>query len=124
MKKYRKENDPPNVTSKFAWRYHHLGIPTKEERSGEKYIEKYKMYVSGFESSDFGIEWMRFENDSPVAEVIQTIPHIAFEVNDLDEAIKGKRLIGEISTPSKGIRVAMIEEKGAPIELIEFSKMP
>lgn len=122
MKKLRKEEDSPNVVSKLGWRYHHLGIPSSTSRPDEKYLENYKMYVSGFETSDYGIEWMRFEEDSPVSEIIQRIPHIAFEVDNLDEATQGKTIIGEISTPSTGIRVAMILEDGALIELLEFSR--
>ena len=60
MKKYRSEKDPPKAISKYSWRYHHLGIPTSIPHPDEKYLEKYKMYISGFETSDFGIEWMRF----------------------------------------------------------------
>ena len=122
MEKYRTETEPPKAISKYGWRYHHLGIPTSEPHPNEKYLEDHKMYVSGFESSDFGVEWMRFENDSPISEIIQSIPHIAFEVDDLDKALEGKRMIGEITSPSPGIRVAMIVENGAPIELMEFSK--
>ena len=121
MKEYRAESDPPKAVSENGWQFHHLGIPTSEVRPNEKYIEKYKMYVSGFETSDFGIEWMRFEEDSPISDLIRTIPHIAFEVEDLDQAVQGRQMIGEITSPSSGIRVAMIVENGAPIELMEFS---
>jgi len=87
---------------------------------GEKYIAHLKMYVSGFETSLYGIEWMRFEKDSPVADIIRTVPHIAFEVDDLNQALEGKEIISEVSNPSPGVKVAMIIENGAPIELIEF----
>ena len=85
-------------------------------------MKKYKMYVSGFESSPYGIEWMRFERGSPVSEFVRTVPHIAFEVDDLEAALEGKELIGAISSPSEGVRVAMIIDNGAPVELLEFSK--
>jgi hypothetical protein len=78
------------------------------------------MYVSGFASSPYGVEWMRFESDSPVSEIIQKIPHIAFEVDDLDRALEGKELIGEPCSPSDGVRVAMIMHNGVPVELLEF----
>jgi len=118
----RKDHEPPFAISKKGMKFHHIGIPTKENKPNEKYIEHLKFYVSGFETSDFGIEWMRFEEDSPVAKIIKEIPHIAFEVDNLDEAIKGKELIGDISSPSEGVRVAMILENGAPVELIQFEK--
>ena len=118
----RKDNEPPFAISRKGMRFHHIGIPTAEHKPGEKYLEQYKFYVSGFNTSEFGIEWMRFEKDSPVSEIIQKVPHIAFEVDHLEVAIKGKQLIGEIETPSKGVRTAMILENGAPVEFIEFSK--
>jgi len=118
----RKDNEPPFAISKKGMRFHHIGIPTTEQKPNEIYLEQYKFYVSGFDTSEFGIEWMRFEKDSPISEIIQKIPHIAFEVDDLDSVIKGKKLIGKIETPSKGVRTAMIIENGAPVEYIEFHK--
>lgn len=118
----RKDSEPPFAISKKGMRFHHIRIPTTEHKPNEKYLEQYKFYVSGFDTSEFGIEWMRFEKDSPIAEIIQKVPHIAFEVDELDTAIKGKQLIGEITSPSKGVRTAMIIENGAPVEFIEFHK--
>jgi hypothetical protein len=119
----RKDHEPPAAIARYGWRFHHIGIPTDTHRPQEKYIEKYKMYVSGFECSPYGIEWMRFEEDSPVSELVRTVPHIAFEVDDLETALEGKQLIGTISSPSKGVRVAMIIDNDAPVELLEFSKL-
>ena len=78
------------------------------------------MYVSGFESSPYGIEWVRFEPDSPVSALIRSVPHIAFEVDDLEAALEGKQILAPVSSPSDGVRVAMILDNGAPVELLEF----
>jgi hypothetical protein len=64
---------------------------------------------------------MRFEPDCQVHELIRTVPHIAFEVDNLEEALRGYTLLGGISSPSQGVRAAMIVDDGAPVELIEFS---
>ena len=117
----RQDHELPAVT-RHGWRYHHIGIPTETQRPGEQYLEEYKLYVSGFETSPYGIEWMRFEEGCPISELVRTVPHIAFEVDDLDKEIQGKKLLGEVSSPSEGVRVAMIVDNGAPVELIEFSK--
>ncbi|MEN6576980.1 MAG: hypothetical protein ABFD90_11610 [Phycisphaerales bacterium] len=117
----RKDHEPPAVVSR-GWRYHHMGIPTDRPRVGERYLGHLGMYVSGFETSPYGIEWMRFEPDSPVSELVRTVPHIAFEVDDLDAEIVGKELLAEVSEPSEGVRVAMIVDNGAPVELLEFRK--
>ena len=102
------------------YRYHHIGIPTKTPIKGEKYLEEYKIYHYGYEDSEFGIEWMRYEDDCNMPEIVKTLPHIAFEVDDLYEAIKGKKIIIEPNSPSEGNLVAFIEEDGAPIELIQI----
>jgi hypothetical protein len=118
----RQDHELPSVTIKYGWRYHHLGIPTSIPRPGERYLENFKMYVSGFETSPYGIEWMRFEPGSPISELVRTVPHIAFEVDDLDSAVSGKEVLTEPTSFFKDVRVAMIKHNGAPIELLEFQK--
>jgi hypothetical protein len=55
-------------------------------------------------------------------ELIKTLPHIAFEVDNLDLALKQYdfNVLTKPNSPGQGIRVAMIEHNGAPVELIEF----
>jgi hypothetical protein len=124
INKIRKDHEPPIATEKWGWRYHHIGIPTKNPIPGEVHYPHLKMYVSGFKTSPYGIEWMRFEDDCPISELVKTVPHIAFEVDDLDCALNDNdfEIISEPASPSNGVRVAMIKHNGAPVELIEFSK--
>jgi hypothetical protein len=116
----RKDHEPPAAISLRGWRYHHLGIPTQTARPGECYLEEFKMYVSGFETSPYGIEWMRFQPDSPVSALVRSVPHIAFEVDDLEAALEGQEILTPPNSPSEGVRVAMIIDNGAPVELLEF----
>ncbi len=122
LPRLRKDHELPPAVGEWGWRYHHLGIPTDTPRPGEKYLALYGLYVSGFGTSPYGIEWMRFEPGSPVPEIIRTIPHIAFEVDDLEMALEGKEILSAISFPSDGVRVAMILHNGAPVELMEFDR--
>jgi hypothetical protein len=80
------------------------------------------MYVSAFETSPCGIQWMRFEPDSPVHALIRSVPHIAFEVDDLQAALEGKEILTAPNSPSEGVTVAMILDSGAPVELLEFRR--
>lgn len=116
----RKEQELPTAINKWGWKFHHIDIPTTEQMPNEKYIEALKIYVVGFDTSPYGVEWVRFEDDSPISELIQTVPHIAFEVDNIEEALEGKEVITEAHIISAGIRVAMIIDNGAPIELLEF----
>jgi hypothetical protein len=82
------------------------------------------MYVSGYETSPYGIEWMRFEEDSPLPELVRTVPHVAFEVDDLEQALVGKQVLIEPNSPSTGVTVAFIVDDGAPVELLEIKGSP
>ncbi len=117
----REDHEPPDATARWGWRYHHTGIPTTAARPGERYLPQFKLYVSGFGESPYGIEWMRFEADSPLPEIIRTLPHVAFEVDDLDAALAGQDVLWPPGAPSAGVRAAMILDHGGPIELIEFA---
>jgi hypothetical protein len=101
-------------------KYHHVGIPTDVPREGETYLPAFKMYVAGMESSPFGIEWMRFEADCPLPDLVKQVPHVAFEVEDLAEEIEGRDVIIEPNSPSEGVIVAFIEDNGAPVEFLQF----
>ena len=101
-------------------KYHHLGIPTKEKKPDEKHIPHLKIFVSGYETSPYKIEWMRFEDDADFPEVVKTVPHVAFEVDDLAEELKEKEILIEPNSPTPGITVAFILDNGAPVEFLEI----
>ena len=124
MERTRKEQEFPLSTAEWGWKYHHLGIPTDKVLPNERYLPQFKFSISGFATSPFGIEWMRFEADSPMPKLIQTIPHLAFEVPDLDYELanRGFKILTYPNAPMDGVRVAMIEHDGAPIELMEFDE--
>jgi len=107
-----------------GFKYHHLGIPTATPRAGERYLAEHKVYVSGFDSSPFGIEWMRFEAGCTIPELVRTVPHAAFEVESLETALAGREILIPPNSPSPGVTVAFIVDHGAPVELLQFSDPP
>ena len=54
-------------------RHHHIGIPTTESKSGET-----KLFVVSHQKSEFGVEWMRFEADAAVPDLVRRVAHVAF----------------------------------------------
>ncbi|CAK1904269.1 MULTISPECIES: VOC family protein [Vibrionaceae] len=103
-------------------KFNHLGIPTTERFDGEIDLPHLKMTVSDHQNNPYGIQWQRFWADAPYPELVKTVPHAAFEVDDLMAEIKGKKVIIEPNSPSEGLIVAFIEVNGAPVELMEYSK--
>src|SRR5262249_7102049 len=86
----------------------------------EHHVAHLGVYVAGFETSPYGIEWIRFEPHCHVPEIVKIVPHIAFAVDDLDEALEGREILIAPTEPSVGVRVAFILDDGAPVELLEF----
>ena len=101
-------------------RYHHLGLPTKEPRSGETYLERFKMHVTDHKSNPYGFQWMRFEPDCTLPELVQRVPHVGFQVEDLEKAIAGKDVLIKPNSPSPGVTVTFVVEDGAPIEFLQI----
>ncbi|MBN1271936.1 MAG: hypothetical protein JXB26_06655 [Candidatus Aminicenantes bacterium] len=103
-------------------RYHHIGIPTTEKKENEVYLADYKCYYVPFDTNPYGIEWMRYEPGCHLPYLVKNVAHIAFEVDDLEAEIRGRKILIQPNSPSPGVRVAFIVEKGAPVEFLEFSK--
>jgi hypothetical protein len=101
-------------------KYNHVGIPATDTFDGEIPLPHLKVTVSDHQNNPFGIQWQRYWPDSPVPEVVKTIPHVAFEVDDLAAAIRDQKVIIEPNSPSNGVIVAFIEVNGAPVELMQI----
>lgn len=104
-------------------RYHHIGIPTNRPLPAEDYSQKYKLYASGYFQSPYGVEWMKFDPDCPLPELVKTVPHVAFVVDDIQAAIAGKQILIEPNSPAEGVTVAFIVDNGAPVEFLQFDRL-
>jgi len=101
-------------------KFNHIGIPTQGRFQGEIDLPHLKMTVSNHLDNPFGIQWQRYWEDSPYPELVKTVPHLGFEVDDLALALVDQNIIIEPNSPSKGVRVAFIEVRGAPVESMEI----
>ena len=55
-------------------------------------------------------------------ELLQMVPHVAFTVENLDQALAGRKVIVQPFIPLEGVRAAFIDDGGAPVEYLEFKK--
>jgi len=107
-----------NKQSLVGYRYHHLGIPTDIVRPDERYSENFKMFTSNNEG-EFRIQFHRFEKNSPLHPIIKNNPHVALQVANLEDAIAGREILLGPYEPIERYKVAIINDNGLPIELIE-----
>ena len=83
-------------------RYHHIGIPTTESKPEETYLKDLKLFVVSHQKSEFGVEWMRFEADAAVPDLVRRVPHVPFEVTDLSSELALREILIPRNSPSKG----------------------
>jgi hypothetical protein len=102
----------------IRYEFHHMGIPTDEVRLGESFSAAAGMYTSE-NPGNFRVQWHRFAPDSTLHPLIRTVPHAAFKVEDLRSAIEGEQLLLGPYEPIDGYLVAIIDDGGVPIELIQ-----
>lgn len=99
--------------------FHHFGVPTRAKRQGENYLEGAKVHITDPESHPYRVEFLRFEPGSPLPEAVQSRPHAAFMVSDLDEALKGQEVVIPPFEPMEHLRCAFIADGEAVIELMQ-----
>lgn len=100
----------------------HFGVPTTTPQPNEVYNEGLKVHLTDFSQSPNKIEFLRFEPGSCMCELIQTVPHIAYEVDSLEEELKGAKVLFPPAVCNESLTIAFIEEEGIPLELMEFTK--
>ncbi|MBN2375807.1 MAG: hypothetical protein JXD22_05380 [Sedimentisphaerales bacterium] len=99
--------------------FHHFGVPTKTKQENESYLEDVKLYLTDAETHPYRVEFLRFEDGSPMHADVRNNPHVAFMVEDLAAALEGKNVIIEPFEATEALRVAFIKDNEAVIELME-----
>lgn len=105
------------------YRYRHMGVPTTEVHPNEKFSEAFGMYTSDVEA-DFRIQYHHFTDDSPLHPLIKSLPHVAIQVDNLEEASKGYEILLDPYDPIPNYRVVIVNNGGVPVELVETTLTP
>lgn len=100
------------------YEFHHMGIPTNDHKEGEVFSAAAGMFTSD-NPGKFRIQWHRYTETSPLHLLVRIVPHPAFKVANLQDAIEAEELLLGPYEPIDGYFVAMINDNGVPIELIQ-----
>ena len=99
--------------------FNHVGIILKEKMDGMIYVEPLKVYITDCNASPNKIEFLYFEPDTPLPQLMQQQAHIAYAVPNIEEAIKDTKLL--FGPYDMGhMWLAFVEEEGVAIEFNEF----
>ncbi|MHB8061048.1 MAG: hypothetical protein ACYDG2_00225 [Ruminiclostridium sp.] len=114
------------MTDNFKMTFHHIGKPVPlesiKDNKDTKYSPLFEMYSLDMKNDlSIPIELHAFGKNSSLDVRIQKEPHVAFKVNDIVAALKGKEIIMPLYQPFAGYRCAMVIINEQLVELIETS---
>lgn len=98
----------------------HVGYPVCEKMEGMMYAESLKVWFTDPSKNPYNIEFVYFEPDCPMAAAIQDTVHIAYKVDNIEEAVKGKSILWPICEPAPGLKIAFIYDEGTAIEFAQI----
>ncbi|HJW73938.1 MAG TPA: hypothetical protein VJ486_14025 [Geothrix sp.] len=101
-------------------KFHHYGIPVPDLRPGMAQVPGHQVWATDHQDHPFGLQFMHYGAACDLPALVRERPHLAFEVEDLDRALAGQKVLIQPNSPSEGVRVAFIEQDGEPVELLEF----
>src|SRR3954471_22872171 len=74
-------------------RFHHVGVITDQVQPGEIYVAETRVHVTNPADHPYHVEYLRFEPDSPVTGPVRGQCHVAFVVENLEDAIVGEQVL-------------------------------
>lgn len=100
--------------------FDHIGVPAPAKRDGMRYLESKRLWLTSPAEHPFRVEWLWYEPESPEAELVRTVAHVAYRVASLEEALTGQTVIAEPFDVFGEVRVAFAEVEGAPVEFVQL----
>jgi hypothetical protein len=102
-------------------KYNHFGVPCGTKKDNASHYEDMKLFATSPDDHPYGIEFLRFEEGCPLPDELQTMCHVALEVEDINEAMKGYKVILEPFDVTDNLKCAFIMDDNALIELMQIS---
>ncbi|MFI3330198.1 MAG: hypothetical protein R3Y38_00160 [Rikenellaceae bacterium] len=99
----------------------HFGIPVPFVPEGAVYVEGMDFWMVDPSTTSNNIELLHFGPKTSFSKEVQSIAHIAYVVESLEEAMAGKKVY-DAPIDCGDYTIAFVEEEGIPIEYIEYKK--
>lgn len=102
-------------------KYVHIGCPHTNEMPGEEWNEGMKLWMLGPDTNEFGFEYLRFREDTWFAPEVQTLVHIAVEVDSIDEVLPTcEKVLHDKIVCDEHLTIAFVMKDGVCLELMEM----
>ncbi len=102
--------------------FDHVGITTTVPQPNENWVEQSRVWVTNPHDHPEHIEFLRYEPDSTVPEIIKRNPHIAFKVADLKPHIESQEIIIPPFVVGDFLEVVFIRKYNTIFEYMHYLK--
>jgi len=108
--------------------FDHVGIPSDDVRPDETFVEATRVWVTNPRQHPQRLEFLRYEDDSPVTGPVRDLPHVAYRVpmGTLEALMAaGDEVLLEPWEAQKDVvRVGFVLKDGACVEYMEYMGDP
>ncbi len=102
-------------------RFDHIGVISEEKRGAENFVDATRVWVTNPRQHPANIEYLRYEHDTPITGPIRNLPHVAYRVDSVDDAVVGYEILLEPFEVADGfVRVAFVLVDGAVVEFMQY----
>ena len=102
--------------------FDHVGITTKLKQPKENWVEQSRVWVTSPREHPEHIEFLRYEPNSTVPDLIKTNPHIAFRVEALAPHIEGQEIIIPPFVVGDFLEVVFVRKYNTIFEYMHYLK--
>ncbi|MBU4200768.1 MAG: hypothetical protein KKG09_02000 [Verrucomicrobia bacterium] len=104
-------------------KFDHIGLVTNEKKDDENWVEATRVWVTNPKIHPFHVEWLRYEPDSPTSGPLREKAHVAYQVDNIETASRGLKVLLTPFEVGGFVRVGFYEcQDGAIIELMQYLK--
>ena len=97
----------------------HVGVPTTRVQPDETFLDGLKVYITDPAKHPYFYEYLRFVDGTPLPDCITSQPHVAYQVDDLDAALKDCELLFGPMQSDEHTRIAFAMHHNLILELTE-----
>ena len=102
--------------------FDHVGLTAYEPQPNEDWIEQSRCWVTNPRNHPEHIEFLRYEPDSTVPDLVKNNPHVAFRVTDLAPHIQGQQIIIPPFVVAGFVEAVFIWKYNAVFEYMRYLK--
>ena len=108
--------------------FDHIGIPTETPQAEEFWVAQSRCWVTNPRTHALRIEYLRFESKPELKPgspewKLWNMPHVAYRVDDLEQAMEGEEVVYGPFEPAEFGRVVCVHKHDLIVDYLEYTDL-